>query len=87
MFPQLNTLQTLRCDAMRPISHINLERCGGEHRPPEIDLEGFCEVLQGKVPEIDVTATSESWCFELNRTPSLIPDSIFQEALGEYLRR
>ena len=72
---------------MRPIYHIDLEMCGGEHLPPEFDLEEFCEVLQGKIPEIEVVAMLENGRFELNRTPGLIPDSIFQEALGEYLRR
>lgn len=87
MFPQLKTQATQRFDTMRPIYHIDLERCGGEHLSPEFDLEEFCEVLQGKVPEIEVVAMPENRRFVLNRTPDLIPDLIFQEALGEYLRR
>ena len=45
---------------MRPIYQVDLEMCGGEHLPPEFDLEEFCEVLQGKVPDIEVVATSDS---------------------------
>lgn len=86
-FPNQTPFYAQPFDAMRPIYHVDLERCGGEHLPAEFDLEEFCEVLQGKVPEIEVVATPENGRFELNRTPGLIPDSIFQEALGEYLRR
>lgn len=59
--------------------------CGGEHLPPEFDLEEFCEVLQGKVSDIEIVPVPESGRFELNRTTELVPDSVFQEALGEYL--
>ena len=70
---------------MKPIYKVDLEMCGGEHLPPEFDLEEFCAILQGKVTGIEIVACPIAGRFELNRTPELIPDSVFQEALGEYL--
>jgi len=53
----------------------------------DFDLEEFCEVLQGKVPEFEIVAVTEPEEPAINRAPTLISDAIFNEALGEYCAR
>jgi len=61
--------------------------CGGEELPPDFDLEEFCEVLQGKVPEVEVVPVTDPNEHAINRDHSLIPDAVLNEALGEYCHR
>ena len=61
--------------------------CGGEDLPPDFDLEEFCEVLQGKVPEVEVVPVTDPNEHAINRDQSLIPDAVLNEALGEYCHR
>ncbi len=41
---------------MRKLFFVDREMCGGENLPAEFDLEDFCEVLQGKVSEVEIVA-------------------------------
>lgn len=61
--------------------------CGGEEVPADFDLEDFCEVLQGKLHGVEVVALTDTNDTAFNRDPSLVPDRIFTEALGEYCHR
>ena len=72
---------------MRKIFYVDHEMCGGADLPPDFDLDDFCEVLQGKLPDIEVVPVSEDNESAVNRCQTLIPDSIFYEALGEYCQR
>lgn len=71
---------------MRKLFYVDLAMCGGDHLPPEFDLEEFCELLQGKVPEIEVVPVTDApgGARGLNKEPDLIRDAVFNEALGEY---
>jgi len=55
--------------------------------PADFDLEEFCEVLQGKVSNVEIVpvATPEEHAF--NRDRSLVSEAVFDEALGEYYHR
>ena len=44
---------------MRKMYYVDLAMCGGEETPPDFDLEDFCEVLQGKVPDVEVVPVLE----------------------------
>ena len=72
---------------MRKIFYVDWAMCGGEELPPDFDLEEFCEVLQGKVPETEVVAVTDSTESAVNLDPSLISPAVFDEALGEYCHR
>jgi hypothetical protein len=61
--------------------------CGGEELPGEFDLEDFCEVLQGKVPGVEIVPVSDPNEEAVNRDPDLVPPAVFDEALGEYCQR
>jgi hypothetical protein len=68
---------------MRKIFLVNREMCGGENLPPEFDLEDFCEVLQGKVNDIEVLP-AEGLGMVANRGEGLVDRHLIEEALGEY---
>jgi len=72
---------------MRSLYYVDWEMCGGESLPAEFDLEEFCEVLQGKVSNVEIVpvATPEEHAF--NRDRSLVSEAVFDEALGEYYHR
>lgn len=74
---------------MRKLFYVDQSMCGGEELPPEFDLEDFCEVLQGKVSDIEIVPVTDS--FEgargLNADSDLLGDAIVYEALGEYCHR
>ncbi|MBI3849927.1 MAG: hypothetical protein HY298_06500 [Verrucomicrobia bacterium] len=72
---------------MRKIFYVDQAMCGGEELPAEFDLEEFCEVLQGKVPEVEIVPVIDSEESAVNRDPSLVPESVLNEALGEYCHR
>jgi hypothetical protein len=61
--------------------------CGGEELPADFDLEDFCEVLQGKVSEVEIVPMSNPNGHAVNLDPSLVSASVFDEALGEYYHR
>jgi hypothetical protein len=72
---------------MRKIFYVDQNMCGGEELPADFDLEDFCEVLQGKVPEVEVVPVVDPGEHALNLDASLVSASVFDEALGEYYHR
>jgi hypothetical protein len=68
---------------MKKLFFVDREMCGGDNLPAEFDLEEFCEVLQGKVSDIEIVPASDSVC-GINREPWLVNEHLLQEALGEY---
>lgn len=72
---------------IRKIFYVDWQMCGGDSLPPDFDLEDFCEVLQGKVPEVEVVPVTERTEQAVNLDPHLISESVFYEALGEYCHR
>jgi len=61
--------------------------CGGESLPPDFDLEDFCEVLQGKIPEVEIVPIADPKESAVNLDGSLVSPAVFEEALGEYCHR
>jgi len=72
---------------MRRLFYVSEEMCGGDSLPPEFDLDEFCEVLQGKLDDVEVVPVTEPESGRENRDHQLVPESVFHEALGEYLQR
>ncbi len=72
---------------MRKLYYVDQAMCGGEELPDDFDLEEFCEVLQGKVPELEIVPVTDLKEVAFNRDPSLVTDAVFNEALGEYCHR
>ena len=72
---------------MRQIFYVDWTMCGGEELPGDFDLEDFCEVLQGKLPGVEVVAVADTTERAVNLDPALVPDTVFTEALGEYCHR
>ena len=72
---------------MRKIFYVDQAMCGGEELPADFDLEEFCEVLQGKVPEVEIVPVTDLKESAVNRDPSLVSESVLNEALGEYCHR
>lgn len=72
---------------MRKMFYVDWAMCGGEELPGDFDLEEFCEVLQGKVPEAEIVPVTDPNERANNRDPSLVPDTVLSEALGEYCHR
>ncbi len=72
---------------MRNIFYVDREMCGGDSLPEDFDLEDFCEVLQRKVPEMEIVPVAEPDEPAVNRGGSLLSDSVWNEALGEYCHR
>lgn len=58
--------------------------CGGEILPQDFDLADFCEVLQGKLGDVEVIPVDEDDAHSLNRKPDLAIEAALREALGEY---
>ena len=71
---------------MKKLFFVDREMCGGDHLPPEFDLEEFCEVLQGKVCDIEIVPAAGASA-GINRQPELVDAHLFEEALGEYCPR
>jgi len=71
---------------MKKIYYVDLAMCGGEELPEEFNLEDFCEVLQSKVPEVEIVPFTESMrgARSINKDHDLVSDAVFNEALGEY---
>ncbi len=69
---------------MTKIFYVDWNMCGGEQLPEDFDLEEFCEVLQGKVPEVEIVPVTDPDETALNFDPSLVGEHAFAEALGEY---
>lgn len=72
---------------MKKIFYVDLNMCGGEELPGDFDLEDFCEVLQGKVGEVEIVAVTDPAARANNPYPALVHPHVFQEALGEYCHR
>ena len=72
---------------MKQIFYVDSAMCGGEELPADFDLEDFCEVLQGKLSGVEVVPVTDANGRAVNRDPSLVPDTVFTEALGEYCHR
>lgn len=72
---------------MKRLFYVDREMCGGDGLPPEFDLDDFCEVLQGKLDDVEVVPVSEPDTTATNRDHHLVTESVFLEALGEYLHR
>ena len=68
---------------MKKLFFVERQMCGGDNLPPEFDLEEFCEVLQGKVSDVEIVPANDS-AFGINREPWVIHEHLLQEALGEY---
>jgi hypothetical protein len=71
---------------MKKLFFVDREMCGGDSLPPDFDLEDFCEVLQGKVSDIEIVP-AEAYSPGENRDLRLVNEHLFQEALGEYCPR
>lgn len=69
---------------MRKLFYVDLEMCGGESLPADFDLEDFCEVLQGKIPDVEIVPAMGVSANLVNRDTHLVHPHIFNEALGEY---
>lgn len=71
---------------MRKLFYVDAAMCGGEDLPADFDLEEFCEVLQGKVSDIEIVPVTDDMngAEALNADPGLVSDAILNEALGEY---
>jgi hypothetical protein len=72
---------------MRKIFYVDREMCGGEGLPGDFDLEDFCEILQGKLGDVEVVPVTEREERACNRCSGLVADTVFYEALGEYCHR
>jgi hypothetical protein len=71
---------------MKKLYFVDLEMCGGENLPADFNLEDFCEVLQGKVSDIEIVPVHESNQGR-NTDRNVLPAHAFVEALGEYCGR
>jgi hypothetical protein len=72
---------------MRNIFYVDREMCGGDGLPQDFDLEEFCEILQGKLSDVEVVPMTDSSDRAVNRCPDLVSEAVFYEALGEYAHR
>ncbi|MFM1767800.1 MAG: hypothetical protein RJA22_329 [Verrucomicrobiota bacterium] len=72
---------------MKPLYYIDWAMCGGEELPGDFDLEDFCEVLQGKVPGVEIVPVIDPKETAVNLDPGLVSPAVFDEALGEYCQR
>ena len=72
---------------MTKLFYVDRAMCGGDELPEDFDLEEFCEVLQGKLPDVEVVPALEFTAGVYNREPQLISEQVFYEALGEYCHR
>ena len=69
---------------MRKMFYVDRGMCGGDNLPDEFDLEEFCEVLQGKLQDdVEVVPVSREGT-AVNRDGSIVSETVFLEALGEY---
>jgi hypothetical protein len=71
---------------MRKLFFVDREMCGGENLPTEFDLEEFCEVLQGKVTDVEIIPADGFEVLE-NRDERIVNVHLIEEALGEYVPR
>lgn len=69
---------------MRKLFYVDLDMCGGESLPADFDLEEFCEVLQGKIPDVEIVPATGEFERAINPNPQLVHPHLFHEALGEY---
>lgn len=72
---------------MKKIFYVDWNMCGGESLPSDFDLEEFCEILQRKVPEVEIVPVNDPKEHAVNYAPSLVSDTAMNDALGEYCHR
>jgi hypothetical protein len=72
---------------MRKLFYVDWAMCGGEELPEDFDLEDFCEVRQGKIPEVEIVPVTDPKERAVNLDPSLVTAAVLVEALGEYCHR
>ncbi len=72
---------------MRKLFYVDREMCGGDELPEDFDLDDFCEVLQGKLGDVEVVPATDLPAEHYNRSSTLVPEAVFFEALGEYCHR
>jgi len=72
---------------MRRLFYVDHQMCGGDELPTDFELDDFCEVLQGKLDNVEIVPVDKPESPAVNRDPTLVPASVFFEALGEYLHR
>jgi hypothetical protein len=72
---------------MKRIFYVDWAMCGGQELPADFDLEDFCEVLQGKLADVEVVPVTDANENAVNLDPSLVSPAVFEEALGEYCHR
>jgi hypothetical protein len=68
---------------MTKLFFIDQNACGGDDLPPGFDLEDFCEVLQGKVSDIEILPAT-GFSYISNRDERVVDKHVIEEALGEY---
>jgi hypothetical protein len=69
---------------MRKMFYVDRAMCGGDNLPDDFDLEEFCEVLQGKLQDdVEIVPVSREGT-AVNRDGTIVSQTVFLEALGEY---
>lgn len=69
---------------VRKLYYVDWAMCGGEELPADFDLEDFCEVLQGKVSDVEIVPVIDPNESAVNQDAGLVSDAVLNEALGEY---
>ncbi len=73
-------------ELMRKMFYVDHAMCGGDNLPDDFDLEEFCEVLQGKLQDdVEVIPILHGEGRALNRDGTIVSETVFLEALGEYI--
>jgi hypothetical protein len=72
---------------MKRLFFVDRQMCGGDELPLEFDLEEFCDVLRGRLVDVDVVPVLDPKQRAENFDPALVSDTVFREALTSYLRR
>jgi hypothetical protein len=71
---------------MRKLFFVDKKMCGGENLPADFDIEDFCEVLQGKVSDVEIVPADGFSVIE-NQDDTVVHQHLIEEALGEYSPR
>lgn len=71
---------------MRKLFFVDKKMCGGENLPADFNIEDFCEVLQGKVTDMEIVPGDGFQMLE-NKDDRLVDRHLIEEALGEYSPR
>jgi hypothetical protein len=71
---------------MRKLFFVDKAMCGGENLSADFDIEDFCEVLQGKVSDVEIVP-ADGFSVVENRDDTVVHQHLIEEALGEYSPR